>query len=205
MEPARWLGPHRLIFNKEEALKAVNFDIESLMQMAHSPVSNYAIPGLTSYLIGSPGPKGTVRLFHCSREHQEAITPHSHRFDFQCWVLRGIVRNRLWHRAAENHPRADQYSVSSLQYKGSMGKYAKEHVEISSWVFTDRHFAAGECYSMNADEVHSIFFSRDALVLFLEGPTVSDSSIVLEPYVDNETIPTFETRPWMFKRSPSAT
>lgn len=54
---------------------------------------------------------------------------------------------------------------------------------------------------MLASEVHSIHFSRGAQVLFFEGPTVADTSIILEPNVDGETIPTFRVEPWMFKRS----
>jgi hypothetical protein len=185
-------------------VNSVLFDVDSLMSMAHSPVSNYVIPGLTSYLIGGRSERGTVRLFHCSREHQEAITPHSHRFDFQCWVLRGNVRNRLWRRAAADHPAADQFCVSSLSYKGAMGDYSKEPLGVSRWVHADHCYSTGECYSMKADEVHSIFFSRGAVVLFFEGPSVSDHSIALEPYVDNETIPTMETRPWMFRRKEAA-
>ena len=65
-------------------MNAENFSIEALLRMKHSPVRNYAIPGLTSSLIGSPSPNGTVRIFECSREHQEPIIPHSHRFSFQC-------------------------------------------------------------------------------------------------------------------------
>lgn len=187
-----------------KALKALNFDIDSLLAMAHSPVSNYVIPGLTSYLIGERSERGTVRLFHCSREHQEAITPHSHRFDFQCVVLRGSVRNRLWHRAAAYHQSADLFQASSLVYQGAMGNYTKEPGEIAMWTYADHYYNAGECYSMRADEVHSIYFSRDALVLFFEGPAASDRSIVLEPHVDGEAIPTMETRPWMFQRKGSA-
>jgi hypothetical protein len=54
---------------------------------------------------------------------------------------------------------------------------------------------------MTADEIHSIFFGRDTSVLFFEGPNVSDTSIILEPVVDGETIPTFKVEPWAFKRA----
>jgi hypothetical protein len=53
---------------------------------------------------------------------------------------------------------------------------------------------------MRYNEIHSIKFSKDAIVLFFEGPTVTDSSFVLEPVVEGEYIPTMTTEPWMFRR-----
>ena len=38
-------------------------DIDLLKKMRHSPVRNYAVPGLTSWLVGEPGPNGCVRNF----------------------------------------------------------------------------------------------------------------------------------------------
>lgn len=180
-------------------MNAENFDLKALQRMAHSPVRNYVIPGLTSSLIGAPSPQGTVRLFQNSRDHQEAVAPHSHRFDFQCWVLRGEVTNRLWRRMW-NHPFADQYQATTLRYCGEIGKYASEPGEVEHWRYQDKTFTEGQCYSMSADEVHSIRFSRDAIVLFFEGPTVADRSIVLQPVVDGEVIPTAAVQPWMFQR-----
>lgn len=51
---------------------------------------------------------------------------------------------------------------------------------------------------MKAEEIHSITFSRGASVLFFEGPRKTDTSTVLEPVVDGETIPLFRTEPWMY-------
>jgi hypothetical protein len=178
-------------------VNAENFSIRQLLTMAHSPVHNYAIPGLSSWLIGQPGPAGTVRLFQCEREHQEAITPHSHRFDFQCWVLEGSVRNRIW----KKHHDGDAFIESTLAYGGDVGKYAMQTAdEPTRWGHEDRVYEAGQCYSMKADEVHSIYFSRGARVLFFEGPTKAHSSVILEPWVNNERVPTMEVRPWMFQR-----
>jgi hypothetical protein len=100
-------------------VNAEDFSIPALRAMAHSPVRNYAIPGLTSWLIGQPSPKGTMRLFESSRQHQEAITPHSHRFDFQCWVLEGFVVNRVWTRAHNTDTKAaDLYAMSTQRCSG---------------------------------------------------------------------------------------
>lgn len=182
-------------------MNAENFDLDALLKMAHSPVSNYVLPGLTSSLIGLPSPAGTMRLFQNSRDHQETLTPHSHRFDFMCWVLRGSVRNRLWTKSYASDRDADEYRTTTLRYQGEIGKYASELGDVHRWRHEDKQFTEGQCYSMRAHEVHSIFFSRRAIVLFFEGPSVSESSIVIEPVVNGETIPTLEVRPWMFRRS----
>jgi hypothetical protein len=181
-------------------MNAANFDIAALMRMRHSPVRNYAIPGLTSWLIGEPSPRGTVRMFECSREHVEPISPHSHRFDFQSWVLRGTVRNRIW----RSDTSADLYRQVRLKYDGDIGRYIHEPGSVSRWGFEDHVYNEGECYSMKYYQVHSIYFSRGAVVLFFEGPQVTEQSIALEPVVDGVAVPTFKVEPWMFLKEDHA-
>lgn len=185
-------------------MNADDFDLKALLRMARLPVRNYVIPGLTSSLIGSTSPQGCVRLLQNSRDHQEAVAPHSHRYDFQCWVLRGEVTNRLWMRHHQ-HPFADEYQETWLRYGGEPGEYISQPGETQRWRYIDRKYTEGQCYSMQADEVHSIHFSRDAIVMFFEGPTVADRSIVLQPVVDGEVIPTAAVQPWMFKRGAHGT
>lgn len=174
-----------------------------LDSMKHSPVRNYGIPGLTSWLIGAAGPSGVVRLMDCEREHQEPIIPHSHRFDFHCKVLAGTVTNLIWTPC--HFGGGDEYHSSELVYCGQMGKYKTEPSGVTRWNVSRARYETGDEYSMKSDEVHSIFFSRGAVVLFFEGPTVSDRSIILEPFVNGEVVPTFKVEPWMFKRLPMAT
>lgn len=181
-------------------MDAANFNLPMLLEMRHSPIRNYVVPGVTSWLIGSPSAAGTVRLFESTRDHQEEVTPHSHRFDFQCWVLRGTVRNRVWLPAPEGEKGADLFQSSRLTYWGATGGYAKVPETSRGWRYDDDQYTPGQCYAMKSDAVHSIHFSRGALVLFFEGPQVSDSSIVLEPVVDGEVIPTFRVEPWMFRK-----
>lgn len=183
-------------------MDAKGFNVKELLAMAHSPVKNYAIPGLTSSLIGNPGPAGTMRLFQCERDHQETITPHSHRFDFQCWVLRGEVRNRIWTESYKGDPNADLFLQSRLACSG-MGRYGTSPIGIASWLYTDTVYEAGDCYAMKAHQIHSIFFSRGAIVLFFEGAKKVHESLILEPVVDGEVVPTFKVEPWMFKREKS--
>lgn len=171
-------------------------NVQMLLDMAHSPIQNYVVPGLTSWLIGSPGVKGTVRMFECSRNQQEAITPHSHRFDFQCLVLEGRVRNRVWYENSNG----DEYGRTQLRYGGGVGKYSYGTREVGYYLYDEDVYLSGETYAMRAEEIHSIYFEKGTRVLFFEGPTVADTSIILEPFVDGEVIPTFKVESWMFQK-----
>lgn len=177
------------IVNKE-LLKAIE-------PLIHSPVKNYVIPGLTSSLVGGHGgASGTVRLFTCDREHEEPICPHSHRFSFTCFVLVGSVRNRIWTKRWGG----DKYESMSLLKVGEFGSYERSVVGVDEWRFEERSYLAGEVYAMKSDEVHSIYFSKGAKVLFFEGPEETTESVVLQPVVDGVTIPTFRVDDWMFRR-----
>jgi hypothetical protein len=168
-----------------------------LRRMKHSPIHNYGgIPGLTSWLIGAPSDAGMIRLMECSRDHHESIIPHSHRFDFHCLVLAGQVRNIIWERVG----RGDAYQESTLVYQGNPGGYDKQDDGVGHWGTVTHTYNIGEEYWMSAGQVHSIFFSKGACVLFLEGPRRSDSSLILQPFVDGEVVPTFDVKPWAFKR-----
>lgn len=173
---------------------------KALNDMVHSPVRHYATAGLTSWLVG--GDRGKVRLFRSDRSTRHWITPHSHRFNFTCLVLRGSVENIVFRKGFEG----DAYCVSTLRPKaGGMGGYELERG--SGWtkmVETSQKFATGETYSMRAEEIHSIRFSSDAEVLFFEGPEVLTSSQLLEPWSDGKVVPTFECAPWMFEREKAA-
>lgn len=169
-----------------------------LETMKHSPLHNYAgIPGLTSWLLGNPSEKGTIRMFECSREHFEHIIPHSHRYNFMCLVLAGHVDNTIWTTCESSRQVGDMYRSTDIEYEE--GKYVISGLgEACYWMNRTTRYKAGEMYSMDADEVHSIKFSRGARVLFFEGPQVSKESLYIEPYIDGETIPTFKVEPWMF-------
>jgi hypothetical protein len=171
--------------------------IDIIKQMKHSPLLNYAgVPGLTSWLIGS-GENGMVRLLECSRDHFEPVTPHSHRFDFVCEVLAGCVTNVLWKESDDTS--IDQYMVTELTYSGKPGEYTRGDHYPAFYRPIETRYAAGETYSMLHDQIHSIFFKRGTSVLFWEGPTISETSLVLEPFIEGDVVPTFEVKDWMFK------
>jgi hypothetical protein len=169
-----------------------------ILSMCNTGLGNYVIPGLESHLIGGSN-RGIVRLFHCTRNHQEQITPHSHRFDFSALVLRGQVTNHLWGEIKGG----DDYTKTEITYSGKPGNYENEHfVKVSKMgVIQTYTYDANEWYGMKADEIHTIQFSRDALVLFFEGPEVAKSSVILQPNVKGKTVNTFRTQDWMFQKN----
>ncbi len=92
------------------------------------------------------------------------------------------------------------FTRTNLVYGGQCGKYERERIGPSRYTFRDVTYSADEWYSMQADQIHSISFAKGTKVLFFEGPTISDQSLILEPFVDGEDIPTFKVEPWMFRR-----
>jgi hypothetical protein len=171
-----------------------------LLTMAHSALSNYVIPGLTSYMIGGPlagKSMGTARMFVNSRNHQEAISPHSHRYAFAALVIKGSVENRIW---IIDNARGDEYEETLLVYQGKPGTYTREVKGRALWRAVSYSYDTGQWYGMSPSQVHSIAFSKGAVVLMLEGPNVTDESVVLDPVVDGKTIPVSTVQEWMFSR-----
>lgn len=169
--------------------------IKAIDAMKSHRVRNYVIAGLDSYLLEN----GKVRVFENARNHQDQITPHSHRFDFTCLVLRGWVKNKVWHEAASSD--ADEFVISEIAYSGKIGSHEKEVVRTGKFLFKESTYTCGNTYSMKKGEIHSITFSRGAVVLFFEGPEQSDKSLILEPIVDGLHIQTYESKSYMFLRS----
>lgn len=159
-------------------------------QIKESTLRNYVIPGLDSSLLKA----GKVRVFECSREHQEQITPHSHRFDILCIVLKGSVTNILW----ENNPDGDLYQVTNLEYGGAPGEYTEYPQGNKTLAPRKNKYKVGDTYSMSYRDIHSIQFSKGAVVLFLEGEDKTQVTQILEPMVNGNVIPTFKVEPYMF-------
>lgn len=172
-------------------------------RIKHNPIYNYITPGLTSWMIREyPDNGGMVRLFEMTRVQMTLISPHSHRFDFKCTVLQGRVSNVLW-RKTSNTAGDDWFVPSTLIYQGEQGKYklisGKEACYYGERAIYDEHDKPH--YAMKHDEIHSIVFEKGAVVLFEEGPKLSDRSIILDPWDQpNGRIPLSDTQPWMFNR-----
>jgi hypothetical protein len=171
--------------------------VTALLQLKHSTLRNYIIPGLDSSLLATAGEHGCIRLFECSRDHQENITPHSHRFGFTCLVLAGVVRNFIWERDSQG----DDFIASTLTYGGQPGAYdITRDEEPSRWSRYDNYYKEGDVYQMSCEQVHSIYFTRGTRVLFIEGPSVCNQTRIIEPFVNGERIPSFRVEDWMFRR-----
>jgi hypothetical protein len=169
-------------------------------QMLHSPLQNYIAPGLTSFLCGGEA-HGKIRVLHSDRDQREFITPHSHRFDFACIVISGVATNVIYERAQPSQE-TNAFAVGTLKRKQEFGDYEFCAGEGPSHFREIRStYEAGSFYAMTADQIHSIYFTRGATILFLEGPEVSPESVVLEPWSNGRRVPTFETREWMFQRA----
>lgn len=168
-----------------------NLDLEALRSLSHPPLHNYILAGLDSHLLGA-----TTRVFVNTRESTGKITPHSHRFGFQCLVLRGSVVNTLFIESMEG----DDYQVTETLYLGKPGEYETIKTGRARYLPESHTYIAGDWYGMTDDEIHSISFSRDAIVLFIEGKQKTDRSVYIEPYINGETIPTMKTEPWMFQK-----
>lgn len=176
--------------------------VDALVAMGNSPIRNYVIPGVTSKLLGAPAADGSVvRLFESSREQVESVTPHSHRYAFTAVVLRGWVENVLWTQAWSHD--TDFYAETPLVFGGASGVYTRgEAARPKRFQRTAARYEAGQSYSMAAHEIHSIWFSRGAVVLMFEGPHVADQSVILEPWVDGAVIENgARVEPWMFQRT----
>ena len=174
--------------------------LDHILSMSRDKVQNYIAPGLSSSIIGAKHEGGCVRLFHSSRDQQFAVTPHSHRFNFLCQVLSGSVVNRVWTSGFGISPdtRGDDFVMTELHFD-KMGAYTRGLAKAVRMRPTDKEYAAGKSYSMRAEEIHSIYFRANTYVLFFEGPTQTEESVILEPLVDGKLIPTFEVSPWMFR------
>lgn len=174
--------------------------INQLAQMAYSPLRNYIVPGLTSQLIAE-GPKGKVRVFLSDRDQVDHITPHSHRFDFTCLVLKGGVVNTLYEPAQYGEP-ADLFALGLLAHRANLpgegvmtpGTQGMPYKRI------ERQYSEQQTYAMKATQIHSIRFLKGSVVLFFEGPQLTDTSVVLEPWSDGQRVPTYGVQPWMFQR-----
>lgn len=168
-----------------------NLDLCALELLEHTPLNNYILAGLSSNLLGS-----TTRIFKNTRESIGMITPHSHRFDFQCLVLRGSVTNTLFLPSEDG----DDYQVTATKYLGSPGHYEDLKTCRAMYLPESQKYSAGDWYGMTSDQIHTISFSRDAVVLFIEGKQKTDRSVYIEPHVNGETIPTMKTESWMFQK-----
>jgi hypothetical protein len=172
-------------------------NLDYLLSVAHSPIYNYVVPGITSWLITNPSPNGCVRLLHSSRDQYSYVTPHSHRFNFTAIVLKGEMENILFQLSLETN--SDSYYSSTLFYGGKPGEYEKSSHNVEDYSTISTTYKELESYEMQSNQIHSVYFARDTYVLITEGPQVTKATTILEPVVNGKVIPLFKIEPWMYK------
>lgn len=183
----------------------MTLDLTTLRQMAHSPIRNYIVPGLTSWMIGGKAPDGScMRMFEMTREQMEFITPHSHRFDFQATVLRGQVENKIWMQTRyDDEAAVGSYHIHDMDYDGTVGRYTDpkpREFGVKLYRTETTTYETGESYSMLAHQIHSIRFRHNTVVLMFEAANRLTKTQILLPVVERNIIPTFKVEPWMFQR-----
>jgi hypothetical protein len=149
--------------------------IELLQGMRSNVIHNYIVPGLSSYLLRN----GKVRLFEASRHQHHAVVPHSHRFDFMCLVLRGHVDHTVWEPRSFDD-QGDEWAI--MEVRGTFAEgYKVQHSELGYFAPVTKTYGVGGWYGCSHDEVHSVRFSSNALVLFIEGAPRFETHFVLSP------------------------
>jgi len=172
------------------------YHLDVINQMSGTRLRNYILPGLDSVLLE----QGKLRLFESSRDTEEFIVPHSHRFDFACLVLEGVVTNKKYVPVSHEEAFADMYTMTTLKYEGQPGSYSPQtSCENKRFRVNTHAYQQGDWYSMSYEEIHSISFRRNTKVLFLEGPERSTKTVILEPFVNGKKVPTFKVEEWMFQ------
>src|SRR6185436_17204277 len=88
--------PHRGLLRKNQ-LQICNMNALQLLNLVkYSPIRNYVVPGVTSWIIAPETPEhGLFRLFTCDRFQLVTVAPHSHRYDLNCTVMNGAVYNTI--------------------------------------------------------------------------------------------------------------
>ena len=165
--------------------------IESMLT---SRIQNYIIPGLASQLVTN----GRVRVFTQTTEQMSLVVPHSHRFDLACCVIEGSVENTFWQKSAPGNFRASEFAVTEAFYEGNPGSYRVDELPRAHFVPYSITYSQNEWYAMSSEEIHSVRFSKGAVVLLFEGPAKSEFSVALEPIVNGVRIPLFKVEDWMF-------
>lgn len=174
--------------------------VDLVRDMRGQAFHNYIIPGLTSSLLNF----GKVRIFEASRHQHGEITPHSHRFNLACCVLKGFVENSIWLPLSDEElDTVDAASIDQFALVEVAGNFEDGYrtVEVlrNKYRKFSRDYVAGDWYYMSHSDIHSISFSRGSIVLFLEGPPCTDTTRALFPVNhDGSVANTLAIQPWMF-------
>lgn len=157
-------------------------------------LENYVIPGLRSTLLGKTEKGGVIRIFDMLRDQEAGITPHNHRYAFDCFVLSGEVKQRLYRVEPADEPKFAHYA--KLRYDREQRKLVGEPELLVGWT-EERTYRQGEWYGMTTRQYHSISFAEGSSVLFIEGPIEREDVYCIVPYSAGRVCDTLEWRDWM--------
>ncbi len=167
--------------------------------MSHSQVNNYIVPDVSSKLLGSDdGEHGRFRIFDSRRDQDMLVTPHNHRFNLWSMVIQGQVENTVYTPDRDN---GDLYMQTSMRYNGEIGKYVRGSFQEKRYVKKINSYTAGSSYYMRFQDIHTIKFHKDTVLLIVEGKPIREINEILEPVTQDgthiRTIPD-ETPAWQF-------
>lgn len=173
--------------------------ISHLKNNVSSKIENYVVPALSSLMIGD----AKIRIFEANRDQEYFVTPHSHRYDLFSLVLKGSVKNTIYSHA-DGVEEAEEYAVSFIEESGF--DYLVKYSHNAKYLKENRFYEEGQGYFMPADFIHTIKFSKDAVVLIFEGKQLQKGSTVLQPVdASGNIIPTMKVEPWMFNKKVNLT
>lgn len=160
-----------------------------------STLENYVIPGLRSVAYLKTDDNGAMlRSFEMTAHQEYYITPHNHRYNFECFVLDGEVENTIFNPIEATRATADHVIVPYDEAKHDIDLEKTEFVRAIS---SSRKHPEGDWYSMRHDQFHTITFAKGTRVLFLQGASVVKVSHCMLPYNAGRICNTFIWRDWM--------
>lgn len=136
-------------------------------------IKNYGVVGTHSSLIV----QGRTRVFQAVEE-SHFVLAHNHASDLFCVVLKGEV----YHNVFEEHPQGKPYLV--CEQTGSFGDYQYQGTVTKNFIRNYNAYEAGESYSLDAAEFHTISFAEGTTVLIVEGEPKGLKREVLFPMID---------------------
>lgn len=158
-------------------------------------LNNYVIPGLRSEAYVEELDTGAmIRTFEMLRDQEYFVTPHDHRYDFQCMVLEGKVVNTVY-KLFECSELSATHAI--LPYDPALRVLDHEKAKLVRAESERRTYVNTDWYIMGHEEFHSIQFDKGTRILFLQEADKKTQSNCLLPYVDGKILDTFIWRDWM--------
>ena len=136
-------------------------------------IKNYGVVGTHSSLLAH----GRTRIFQAVEE-SHFVLAHNHASDLFCVVLKGEV----YHNVFEEHPQGKPYLI--CEQTGALGDYQYQGTVTKNFIRNYIAYEAGESYSLEAAEFHTISFAEGTSVLIVEGEPKGLKREVLFPMID---------------------